>query len=402
MCARTLQLVAGLGLLLGGELHAQSVGGPPQSSSATIVYISREATSDARLSLTEPVVADYGWLGARFGVSELNANGRFLGKRFELTRVVVSSQEDLAGRARSALRAHPVLVVADLGARDLLALADLSEARDSLIIDARTSDDALRYSQCRGNVFHILPSWQMRASALSRFLVGRGWRRWLLLRGATAEDLDYAAALRRAALRFGAIIVAERSLPAAGASGLLTQQQLDTQLATLTRISSPYDLVVVTDSDDASGGRVMFNTAASRLVAGTQGLVATAWDPQFRDFAARGFAYRFAKFASREMSERDYGNWLAVTVLGEAVLRGGVHEPADVRQYLLSSRFSVAAFKGEPLKFSAASQQLGQPILLFGPKVLIALMPAEAQQHAASMAALRTAGQCDLRAASPG
>jgi len=395
MRPRAQQFATVLMAAFAGTLLAQNGSGETvHPSSVTLVYLSREAPQGTRGSLTEPVEAEYGWLGASFGVSELNANGRFLGKRFELEKVVVSPQEDLPKQVRRLLSAHPALVVADLSAADLLAVANLSDAQESVIIDARTSDDALRHRQCRSNVFHTLPGWEARANALSRFLVRKGWHRWVLLRGATEDDLGYASALRRAAALTGAVIVGESPLPTAGAGNPLTQAQLDTRLQAMTRISAPYDVILVCDSSDVTGERVMFNTVASRLVAGTQGLTAVAWDPQFRDFAARGFAYRFAKFASREMSERDFGNWLAVAVLGEAVLRGGVYQPAAVRHYLLSSRFSVAAFKGEPLTFDSRSQQLRQPILLFGPKVLITLMPPEAQQE--------TAGGCDRAAVSAG
>lgn len=395
----SLQVAAAVALMAAVAVHVENAAEASQPPTATLVYLSRESPRDPRVSLTEPVVAEYGWLGARFGVSELNTNGRFLGKRFELLKIIVSAQEDIRSRVRRVLNTHPALMVADLASADLLAVADLNEAKGSVIIDARTSDDALRGSQCRSSVFHVLPSWEMRANALTDFLVGKGWRRWLLLNGSTADDLAYTDALRRTARAAGAIIVSEASLPASDAASSLTQAQVDTRLESVTRTVSPYDVVLVTDFAGAVGERVMFNTAFSRLVAGTQGLRAIAWDPQFHDFAARGFEYRFVQFAAREMSERDYGNWLAVNVLGEAVLRGGVTEPAAVRAFLRSSRFSVAAFKGEPLNFRSTDQQLRQPILLFGSKVLLRLTPADTHGETAGAAGR---SPCNLGAASTG
>jgi ABC transporter substrate binding protein (PQQ-dependent alcohol dehydrogenase system) len=364
-------------LALAGAAAAQGAPGASPAEPVTLLYVSRQEAQDARGALSEPVEADYGWLGARFGVAELNVNGRFLGKQFQLSRIVVASGEDLRRRVRGALGGRPSLIVADLGAADLLLLADLKEAQDGVVIDARTSDDTLRQSQCRADVFHVLPSWRMRADAMSRFLVGKKWRRWLLLNGPTDEDRGYANALRQAAGATGAVIVRAAPLPNA-TDGSLTQAQLIARIDAATRVGSAYDVVLVTDASGVTADSIMYNTAEPRLVAGTQGLKATAWDPQFRDFAARGFAYRFDKFASREMSERDFGNWLAVTVLGEAVLRGNASQPASVRRYLLSSGFSVASFKGQPLTFDPRDQQLRQPILLFGPKVLVALMPPDA------------------------
>jgi ABC transporter substrate binding protein (PQQ-dependent alcohol dehydrogenase system) len=369
------------------------VGTQPVVPTASFVYLSRESAQDARGSLSEPVVADYGWRGAQFAMNELNANGQFLGKHFELTKLVVAREDDLRTRVREVIGQHPALVVADLEPDDLLAVADMAEARDDVIIDARASADPLRAKDCRAGVFHVLPSWKMRADALAHFFIAKQWRRWVLLSGPSADDRAYAAALRSTAHAAGVQLVADAALPANDVDNPLTQAQLDSRIAALTRLPLPYDLVVVTDSAGAVGERVMFNTAVSRLVAGTQGLRATAWDPQFHDFAARGFAYRFAQFASREMNERDYGNWLAVTVLGEAVLRGKVSEPPAVAGYLRSKDFSVAAFKGEPLRFLPGSQQLAQPLLLFGPRVLVALAPDTQQGPAAAQAS-----GCDLHA----
>jgi ABC transporter substrate binding protein (PQQ-dependent alcohol dehydrogenase system) len=340
---------------------------------ASFVYLTRESAPDARSSLTEPVVADYGWQGAQFGAQELNANGQFLGVHFELQRQTVAADGDLHAVARAALRSGPALVVADLNPPDLLALADLPEAHDSVIIDARTSDDSLRADRCRANVFHVLPSWEMRSAALGHFLAAKGWRRWLLLSGTGADDAAYSSALRKVASKGDGSIVREIKLPDARAAW--TQAQIDSRIEEMTRSTAPYDMVLITDEGETFGERVMFNGAESRLVAGTQGLRAVAWDPQFRDFAARGFGYRFLQFASRPMNERDYGNWLAVTILGEVVLRGQTTQAVAARAYLRSQRFSVAALKGEPLTFMSGNQQLRQPVLLFGPKTLIAIAP---------------------------
>lgn len=379
-----------LALAIGACVPAFAQGTPQTGapSTATFVYVSREIRDEPRRSLAEPVSPDFGWQGARFALAELNANGQFLGQGFDLRRVVVPPDQDLKSVVEPLLRGQAALIVSDLEASDLLALADLAKSGTSVILDARASDDRLRDQECRANVFHVLPSWAMRAGALGRFLAGRGWTRWMLLAGGSVEDRDYAAALRAVAPAVGATIVAGASLPGFGAETSLTQAQVDERIRSLTHIPQPYDLVLVTDTRGAVGERVMFNTAAARLVAGTQGLRATAWDPQFRDFAARGFGYRFTQLAGREMTERDYASWLAVTIYGEAVLRGHVHEPAEVRAFLRSDRLSVAAFKGQPLKFRAENQQLRQPLLLFADQVLVALAPEEDGERATFHCAL--------------
>ncbi len=109
--------------------------------------------------------------------------------------------------------------------------------------------------------------------------------------------------------------------------------------------------------------------------------MAEAWDPQFREYAARGVLYRFFKAASRQMTERDYGNSLAMAVIAEAVVRGGNADPAAIESYILSDSFSLAANKGEGVTFRRWDQQLRQPLLLFGPRMLVSMAPQSDARH---------------------
>ena len=49
----------------------------------------------------------------------------------------------------------PAIVVADLEAKDLLGVADLPGAKQSIIFNIRLSDDQLRGAQCPFNIFHV-------------------------------------------------------------------------------------------------------------------------------------------------------------------------------------------------------------------------------------------------------
>jgi ABC transporter substrate binding protein (PQQ-dependent alcohol dehydrogenase system) len=372
------------GGLFSGMAWAAPAPGEKPVSAIAIVYLSREDPDTARASLSDPVIADYGWQGAKFGVEEINKNGRFLGKQYELIRVAVSADGDLAGAARGALTAGHLLVIADLKRADLLAVADLAEAKDAVIFDARTSDDSLRQSDCRRNVFHLLPNWAMRADALAQFLVRKNWKSWLLLSGEAPEDQAYAASWKRSAAKVGAAIVAEKSYRyrTDSADEADAHAQIQSQLAALTRADAGYDIALVVDTQDAFGAYVPYNTWSPRPVAGTHGLTAVAWNPLFREYAARGMQYRFFLAASRDMTERDYGNWLAAAIIGEAVTRGGKADAAAVRSFVLSDQFAVAAFKGEGLSFRLWDHQLRQPLLLFGPRLLVSMWPQETSDRA--------------------
>ena len=353
-----------------GSARAQTRPADVDSSSSSpvqLIYLTREDPGSPRTSLAEPVVADYGWQGARLGLDEINRSGQFLGRQYALQKVSVAAGDDFLSAARDALRGHDLLV-ADLKAEDLLTLADLPAARDALILDARTSDDSTRQGNCRANVFHVLPNWAMRADALAQFLAQRHWTRWLMVVGSAADDTAYAAALQNSARRVGAHIVAERRYESSSVGG-------SASLRDLTHVSVRYDLMIVVDTRNAFGESLLFNSWDPRLTAGTHGLVAVSWHPWFREYAARGIQYRFFLSASREMSERDYGNWLAVSIIGEAVARGGHADASALRDLLRSDGFSVPANKGEGLSFRRWDQQLRQPLLLFGPRQLVAMWP---------------------------
>jgi ABC transporter substrate binding protein (PQQ-dependent alcohol dehydrogenase system) len=84
---------------------------------------------------------------------------------------------------------------------------------------------------------------------------------------------------------------------------------------------------------------------------------------------------RFEKFAGRWMYERDYTAWLTVRIIGEAVTRTGGADPQAIHDYLRGDQFEIAAFKGEGLTFRKWNQQLRQPILIVGPRMLVSVSP---------------------------
>jgi ABC transporter substrate binding protein (PQQ-dependent alcohol dehydrogenase system) len=373
----TVVLAIVLGLFCGSAC-AQPAAAKQPLVAVPIIYLSRDDADASRASLMDPVVADYGWQGAKFGVAEINVNGRFLGNQYELIKVTVPLTGDIAATAKKALSGGHHLVIADLKAADLLAIADLPEAQGALILDARTSDDALRQGACRDNVFHILPNWAMRADALGQYLARKNWKRWFLLTGVTPADQGYAAAVKRAASRAGAKIVAEKSYEYHTGDG---HEQPQGQIPDVTHVSSAYDVLFVVDTSDAFGEFLLFNTWDPRLVVGTHGLSAVAWHPLFREYAARGIQYRFHLAAARDMTERDYGNWLAASIIGEAVTRSRKADAASVKSYLLSDQFSVPANKGEGLSFRRWDHQMRQPLLLFGPRMLVSMWPQDGSGH---------------------
>ena len=129
---------------------------------------------------------------------------------FDLVEAIVPAKGDVVAKAKEILKNGDALIVADLEPEDLLAVADLPEAKNSVIMNIRSSQEALRQEQCRQNVFHIIPDWAMRADAIAQYLIVKKWPRWFVLHGNSAEDKDFLAQIERSAKRYGGKIVEER------------------------------------------------------------------------------------------------------------------------------------------------------------------------------------------------
>jgi ABC transporter substrate binding protein (PQQ-dependent alcohol dehydrogenase system) len=363
---------------------AEAEGAAAQSSGAqlAILYLAGAYPKAQYLSLLQTEPDDDGEAGARLALNEINLTGRFVGRQYALDVVRLKPGADVAAEAKPLLAKFD-LVIANLAAPDLMALAKTPEAKDAVILDMRTSEDFLRQEQCARNVFHLPPSTAMRADALAQFLVAKGWRRWLLLRGPAAADAAFADDIRLSAARFGGKIVEDRRYAYdVGARRVDTgYQQIQRQMPLATSSAPTHDIVAVADAADLFGDYLPYNTSESRLVVGTQGLAPVAWHPAFQEYSALQMQHRFEIAAHRPMTERDYEGWLAVRIIGEAVIRSGRTEAKSLGDFLRGDDFGVAGFKGQALNFRKWDQQLRQPLLLATPLMVVSISPQEGFLH---------------------
>ena len=183
-----------------------AAGGTAQSKPMRIVYLGKEYEEPLPLSYAEKPIPDKGIQGARLMLKEANQAGNFVGHSFELIEAIVPQDADVVAKAKEVLAGGDRFIIADLEPADLLAVADLPEAKDAVIMNIRSSATALRQEQCRINVFHVIPDYAMRADALAQYLIWKKWPRWFVIRR------DYAAgpglsrpgqAVRRALRRQG-------------------------------------------------------------------------------------------------------------------------------------------------------------------------------------------------------
>jgi ABC transporter substrate binding protein (PQQ-dependent alcohol dehydrogenase system) len=348
-----------------------------------ITYIAQKEPLVQPLSLAEPIIEDEGVMGARQAIKENQTTGQFLQDDYQLIERIVPEDGDVAAEFQAALDAGERLFISDLREDQLLEIAPLADAAGALVLNARAPDDELRTEICHDSVLHILPSRAMKADALAQFLIWKQWRNWFLMRGSKPADVAFADAIKRAAGRFGAKIVEERVYEFVEFARRTDtgHVQVQRQMPVLTQDVPDYDVLVVADESDVFGEYLPYNTWDPRPVAGTQGLVPTAWSRVHEQWGGTQVQRRFAKFSGRWMTERDYNTWLAMRIIGEAVTRAQTAEAGALHDYLMSDDFHIAAFKGEALTFRRWNQQLRQPVLLATPRILVSVSPQDQFLH---------------------
>jgi ABC transporter substrate binding protein (PQQ-dependent alcohol dehydrogenase system) len=339
----------------------------------------------SKLSLVEQPAEDNGVAGARLAIEDNNTTGKFLNQHFTLEEVRLKDGDDVA-KAALGLAGRNGFIIADLPADALLKAADALRDRGTVLLNAGSIDDRLREQDCRANVIHVAPTRSMLADALAQYLVWKRWKRWLLVVGSHDTDKLYADALRRAAARFGAKIVQERTFEDTGGarrtdSGVTLIQR---QMPVFTQQAPAYDVLLAADESEVFASYLPYRTWDPRPVAGSAGLVPTSWDAAQDQWGAIQMQNRFLKLNSRRMTALDMQAWTAARMIGEAASRTNSGEAKKAFDFLKGPDFSIAAFKGQPLTLRDWNLQLRQPILLVDGRMVVSVSPQEGFLHQVS------------------
>ena len=328
------------------------------------------------LSNLETTAATLGEDGAQLALDDNATTGRFLGHGYRLEVVEVAEGEDPLAAATAALGRARILIL-DAPAETLLAIADLPAAQGALLFNVASPDVALRDADCRANLFHTLPSRAMLADALMQFARAKRWTRLALVTGPQPGDAAFAAALKASATKFGMKIRAE----ATWAYDADMRRNAADEVPVFTQALGEYDLLLVADEIHDFGRYIPYNTWIPRPVAGSEGLVPTAWSAAVEQSGAAQLQSRFQALSGRTMEPEDYAAWAAVRSVGEAVTRTGTADPAALRAYILSPAFELAGFKGRPLSYRPWNGPLRQPIPLVTPRAVAEQAPLEGYLH---------------------
>jgi ABC transporter substrate binding protein (PQQ-dependent alcohol dehydrogenase system) len=349
---------------------------PAGEEMVQIGWLSRAVKRTLPLSYLDQPPQDGGIQGARLGIADNDTTGHFTSQSFTLTEAIVPEDGDVAAGFRELAAKGVRLFVTDLAAPELLSVAGMPEATGITFFDAGTADDRLRGEDCRANILHLLPSRAMLADALVQYLVVKRWQGLLLVVGRGGGDREFADDIRHAALKFQARIAQEKPWTfVPGARRTDTGHfAIQAEVARFTQGVS-YDVLVVADDEDEFGDDLSYRTFDPRPVAGTQGLVPTAWARPHEQWGATQLQERFLHQAKRWMTDRDYAAWMAVRAIGEAATRAKSADPAAIVAFMRSDRFELAAYKGARLSFRSWDGQLRQPVLLADARSLVSVSP---------------------------
>jgi ABC transporter substrate binding protein (PQQ-dependent alcohol dehydrogenase system) len=379
-------LLAGVGGVMAQTSQEQPQPAKPKQAIEIRLGYLRAYAPQLALSVLDIPPRDEGVAGANVAIGDNNTTGRFLGQKFTLEVSEVKPGADVVPAFKAMIAKGDRYVLADISAKQLLSVADIARDNGVLIFNVGATDDILREEECRVNVFHIAPTRTMLADGLAQYLIWKQWPRWVLLYGSHERDQLFADALRRAATRFGGEIVAEKEFKDTGTarrtdSGVV---QIQRQLPVFMQDLPEHDVVLVADESEVFGTYVPFRTWIPRPVAGTAGLVPSAWHPASEQWGGTQIQNRFAKANGRRMLSKDMAAWTAVRIVGDAATRTQGTDPQKIEAFTRGDDFSIAAFKGQKLTFRKWNWQLRQPIFLGDGRSVVTTSPQEGFLHQVS------------------
>ncbi|MFO1089560.1 MAG: ABC transporter substrate-binding protein [Hyphomicrobiales bacterium] len=355
----------------------------PATQEIRIGYIRVVEKGRITLSVLDAPPADDGFAGAKVAINDNNTTGKFLKQSFILEDVELAPGDDPIPAVDKLLGEGARFLVTDVPADDLLKIADHVKGKGVLVFNAGALDDSLREENCRANVIHTAPTRSILADGLAQYLVWKQWRNWFLVEGTNPNDKLWASAIKRAAERFGAKIVAEKEFADTGGSRQTDSgyAQVQKQIPIFTQDSPDYDVLVTADESEVFSTYFPYRTWLPRPVAGSSGLIPSSWHPSFEGWGAAQIQNRFQKSSGRRMRDKDMQAWTAVRMIGEAATRTRSTEEKAIEDFIKAPDFSLAAFKGQKVTLRDWNWQLRQPVLLADHATVVSISPQEGFLH---------------------
>ncbi|MCF3639624.1 ABC transporter substrate-binding protein [Rhizobium sp. TRM95111] len=341
-----------------------------------MTYLREEVEAPPILSNLDPIPEDRGIAGAEVALVDTRTTGSFMGHDYSLALASVEPGGDFLAAARKVLATSRVVFL-DASPEGILAVADLPEAKGALLFNVSSGAGRLRDADCRANLLHTMPEDAMRTDALMQALKARRWSRTVLIVGPKPEDRAFADTLRASAAKFGVDILASKDWT----FDTDLRRAAGREIPLFTQDFPDHDVLLIADEADDFARYVQDNTWLPRPVAGSDGLHGEGWAPVLEQWAAVQLQNRFEKAMGRPMNSRDYAAWTALRTIGEAVTRTNSGDPAVLRAFILSARFTLDGFKGRSLSYRDWDGQLRQPMAVVNARALVELAPLDGYLH---------------------
>lgn len=318
-----------------------------------------------------PTVRDSAELGARFGAGEVARLAELLDKTFEL--VIADPGAGLEQEARRLVEREGVLaLVGGLDADGCTGLSRLAHQFGVPFFNVGCPGDRLRGEDCRRTTFSIQASAAMYADALGTWLVAeRDLGRWYFVTASDPSQPSVHARLSGAIGRLGGVEVGSRRISGSPEVGELLGdvQRSGAEVLFLDlpeRQRAPF-LRAYRERDppfELAGPPIASSWLWSLDPELRVGIWPTLWHHKLFKYGAEQLNGRFASQFQRPLEAYGWASWMALKILGDAVLRGGSTEADELIRFLESDRGQFDGHKGKRLSFRAWNHQLRQPIYL--------------------------------------
>ncbi|OLQ86312.1 branched-chain amino acid ABC transporter substrate-binding protein [Vibrio panuliri] len=342
-----------------------------------INYYKQNVKRPPALSNVLEAPQDSGAQGARLGVDDSNSTGKFLKQRFNLDYIEFDDSSEVLEQLERAYTNGEHLFVLDVPKVTLIAADRWAHNKQVLLFNISDSSDELRSSQCLTSTLHTAPSNAMRSDAIAQWLLYRRFNKVLLVYGTKEEDRKLSESFRRSSKRFGLEIVDEKQWTFNSDLRRSAQQEIPL----FTQTDRNYDVVYVADPSKDFAEYFPFNTYIPRPVVGSAGLEALTWHVVIEQWGAAQVQKRFRELAQRSMNELDFGGYLAVRSIAQAIHKKRTSSNKEITNFIKSEQFELAAYKGRKLSYRPWSGQLRIPMALVQPNGLVSLSPQAGVLH---------------------
>ena len=341
-----------------------------QTLNVNILYLEQKIEKPPVLSNIIEEPEDLGIKGAEIAIIDSNKSAKFLNQNFELSSKVSYDENELIAAFEEFIKNNNSYVVLNVEDSLLEKLLKNPLSEKALLINASSQNTNLRKTICQKNLLHTSASNAMLYDGLMQFLVKRNFKDILLISGTNPKDLLIKEDIQRAAKKFGAKIVAEKTWD----NNSDIRRKASDEFPVFTQ-AKDYDVILLVDYYGDFGEFVYFNSWLPRPVAGTQGLTPVLWHKVIEQWGAAQMQSRFEKFASRWMESKDYSNWLAIRTIITSISKTNTADLKTNIDFIYSDDFDVAAYMGRKLSFRDYNGQIRIPISLVQPRALISTSP---------------------------